>query len=57
LDTEHGARRFAAHEPEIERVVNRARAEHILTSVRVEVNAPHRPEEIVLHSAPPPLLH
>ena len=54
LDTEDGARRFAAREPEIERVVNRAWAERILTSVFVEKHAPHRPEEIVLHSPPRP---
>ena len=36
---------------------NRAWAERILTSVFVEKHAPHRPEEIVLHSAPPPLIH
>jgi hypothetical protein len=57
LDTEHGARRFAAREPEIERVVNRAWAERILTSVFVEKHAPHHPEEIVLHSPPRPLMH
>ena len=57
LDTEDGARRFAAREPEIERVVNRAWAERILTSVFVERHAPHRPEEIVLHSPPRPLMH
>ena len=57
LDTEDGARRFAAREPEIERVVNRAWAERILTSVFVEKHAPHRPEEIVLHSPPRPLMH
>ena len=57
LDTEDGARRFAAREPEIERVVNRAWAELILTSVFVERHAPHRPEEIVLHSPPRPLTH
>ena len=57
LDTEDGARRFAAREPEIERVVNRAWAERILTSVFVEKHAPHRPEEIVLHSPPRPLEH
>jgi hypothetical protein len=51
LDTEDGARRFAAGEPEIERVVNRAWAERIVTSVFVERHASHRPEEIVLHSA------
>ena len=52
LDTEDGARRFAAREPEIERVVNRAWAERILTSVFAERHAPHRPEEIVLHNPP-----
>ncbi len=57
LDTEDGARRFAAREPEIERVVSRAWAELILTSVFVERHAPHRPEEIVLHSPPRPLMH
>jgi hypothetical protein len=57
LDTEDGARRFAAREPEIERVVNRACSERILTSVFVEKHAPHRPEEIVLHSPPRPLMH
>jgi hypothetical protein len=57
LDTEDGARRFAAREPEIERVVNRAWAERILTSVFVEKHAPHRAEEIVLHSPPRPLMH
>ena len=57
LDTEDGPRRFAAREPGIERVVNRAWIERILTSVFVEKHAPHRPEEIVLHSAPPPLIH
>ena len=57
LDTEDGIRRFKAREPEIERVVNRAWAERILTSVFVEKHAPHRPEEIVLHSPPRPLVH
>ena len=56
LDTEDGDRRFAAREPEIERVVNRAWTERILTSVFVERHAPHRPEEIVLHSPPRPLM-
>jgi hypothetical protein len=37
--------------------VNRAWAERILTSVFVEKHAPHRPEEIVLHSPPRPLTH
>ncbi len=55
LDTEVGARRFAAGEPEIERVAHRAWAERILTSVFAERHAPHRPEEIVLHSPPRPL--
>ena len=40
LDTEDGTRRFAAREPEIERVVDRAWAERILTSVFVEKHAP-----------------
>ena len=57
LDTEDGARRISAREPEIERVVGRAWAERILTSVFVERHAPHRPEEIVLHSPPRPLMH
>jgi hypothetical protein len=57
VDTEDGARRFAAGEPEIERVVNRAWAERILTSVFTERHAPHRPEEIVLHRPPRPLTH
>jgi len=56
LDTEEGARRFVAREPEIEAVVGRAWAERILTSVFVERHAPHRPEEIVLHSPPRPLI-
>ena len=56
LDTEDGRRRFAAREPEIEMVVNRAWEERILTSVFVERHALHRPEEIVLHSPPRPLL-
>jgi hypothetical protein len=34
-----------------------ARPERILTSVFVEKHAPHRPEEIVLHSPPLPLTH
>ena len=55
LDTEDGTRRFAAREPEIERVVHRAWAERTLTTVYVEGHAPHRPEEIVLHSPPEPL--
>lgn len=50
LDTEDGAKRFAAREPEIERIVNRAWAERILTTVLVEKHAPQHPEEIVLHS-------
>jgi hypothetical protein len=50
LETEDGHRRFIAREPEIERVINRAWAERILTSVIVERDAPHRPEEILLHS-------
>jgi hypothetical protein len=57
LDTEDGARRFDAREPEIERVVNRAWAQRILTSVFAERHAPHRPEEILLHSPPRPLTH
>ena len=43
LDTEDGDRRFAAREPETKRVVNRAWAERILTTVFVERHAPHRP--------------
>jgi hypothetical protein len=39
------------------RVVNRAWMERILTIVFVERHAPHRPEEIVLHSPPRPLTH
>ena len=57
LDTEDGAHHFAAREPEIERVVSRAWAERILTSVFVEKHAPHCPEEIVLHSPPRPFTH
>ena len=57
LETEDGNRRFIAREPEIERVINRAWAERILTSVIVELDAPHRPEEIVLHCPPKPLTH
>ena len=57
LDTEDGSRRFAAREPETERVVDRAWAERIVTSVYVERHAPHQPEEIVLHSPPRPLTH
>ena len=54
LDTEDGNRRFRAREPEIEQVVNRCWSERILTSVFVELDAPHRPEEIVLHCPPRP---
>ena len=54
LDTEDGNRRFRAREPEIEQVVNRCWSERILTSVFVELDAPHRPEEIVLHCPPKP---
>jgi hypothetical protein len=57
LDTEDGKRRFNAREPEIEQVVNRAWAERIVTSVFVELDAPHRPEEIVLHCPPKPFTH
>ena len=57
LDMEHGARRFHTRGPEIERVVYRAWAEHIRTSVFVEKDAPHHPEEIVLHSPPQPHRH
>jgi hypothetical protein len=57
LDTEDGARRFAAREPEIERIVSRAWAERILTSLFVENRPPHCPKEIVLHSPPRPLMH
>ena len=57
LDTEDGNRQFFAREPEIERVINRAWAERILTSVIVKLDAPHRPEEIVLHCPPKPLTH
>jgi hypothetical protein len=57
LDTEDGTRRFDAREPEIERVVNRAWEERILTSVFVERHAPSRPEEIVLHNPPRPLAY
>ena len=57
LDTEDGNRRFTAREPEIEKVVSRAWAERILTTVTIELDAPHRPEEIVLHCPPKPLTH
>jgi len=57
LDTEDGNRRFNAREPEIERIVNRAWAERILTTIIVELDAPHRPEEIVLHCPPKPFTH
>jgi murein tripeptide amidase MpaA len=57
LDTEDGKRRFEAREPEIEKVVGRAWAERILTSVFVEKDAPYHPEEIVLHSPPRPFTH
>ena len=57
LDTEDGNRRFTTREPEIEKVVNRAWAERILTTVTIELDAPHRPEEIVLHCPPKPLTH
>ena len=43
LDTEDGDRRFVAREPAIERVVNRAWAERILTTVYVERHAPESP--------------
>lgn len=55
LDTDCGARRFTARAHEIERVVNRAWAERILTSVFFDECAPHRPEEIVLHNPPSPV--
>jgi hypothetical protein len=54
LDTEDGNHRFTAREPEIERVVNRAWSERIVTSVFVALDAPHRPEEIALHCPPKP---
>ncbi len=57
LDTQEGARRFAACEPGTESVVDRAWAERILTSGVVEKHAPHCPEEILLHSPPRPLVH
>ncbi|HJQ07498.1 MAG TPA: hypothetical protein VJ872_18760 [Nocardioides sp.] len=56
LDTEDGERRFAAREPEIERIARRAWAERILVTVVVEEDAPTRPEEIILHSPPLPIL-
>jgi hypothetical protein len=55
LDTEDGNRRFTAREPEIQKVVNRAWSERILTTVIVELDALHRPEKIVLHCPPSPL--
>jgi hypothetical protein len=55
LDTEDGKRRFNAREPDIEKVLNRAWAERILTTIIVELDAPHRPEEIVLHCPSMPL--
>ena len=57
LDTEDGVRRFTAREPEIEKAVNRAWAERILTTIIVELDAPFRPQEIVLHCPPKPLTH
>ncbi|MCW2755441.1 MAG: hypothetical protein JWQ32_2852 [Marmoricola sp.] len=56
LDTEDGDRRFAAREPEIERIAKGAWAERILVSVFVEGDAPAQPEEIVLHSPPQPFM-
>lgn len=49
LDTEDGNRQFNAQEPEIEKVVTRAWAERLRTTVIVELDAPHRPEQIALH--------
>jgi hypothetical protein len=55
LDTEAGERRFAARETETERVVRRAWAERIVTTVYARHDDAHRPEAIVLHAPPPPL--
>jgi len=54
LDTEDGDRRFTSPETEIELVVNRALAERIVTTVVVEIDAPHRPESILLRCPPRP---
>ncbi|MGH9635507.1 MAG: hypothetical protein ACRD72_11805, partial [Candidatus Angelobacter sp.] len=54
LDTEDGDRRFTSREAEIELVVNRALTERIVTTVVVELDAPHRPESIVLRCPPRP---
>lgn len=54
LDTEDGDRKFASREAEIELVVNRALTERIVTTVVVELDAPHRPESIVLRCPPRP---
>jgi hypothetical protein len=57
LDTEDGERKFASRETEIELVVNRALTERIVTTVVVELDAPHRPESIVLRCPPRPFHH
>ena len=57
LETEDGERCFRAREHEIEDVARRAWADRILSTVFVERHAPHRPESIVLRSAPRPGPH
>jgi len=54
LETVEEERRFSGREAEIELVVNRALVERIVTTVVVELDAPHRPESILLRCPPRP---
>jgi len=51
LEGEH--RRFVSHEPNVLKLVHRAWAHRILTTVMVRHHRPERPIEIILHGAPP----
>jgi hypothetical protein len=54
LDTKSGDHRFDSREREIEKIVTRAWVERIVTSVFVEIDAPRRPEAIILRWPPKP---
>jgi len=54
LETFEGERRrFDSHEPAVHKLVQRAWAHRILTTVLVHHGHPDRPFEIILHGAPP----
>lgn len=54
LETFAGERhRFDSHEPAVHKLVQRAWAHRILTTVVVHHHRPERPIEIILHGAPP----